>query len=242
MTMSHLQVDDLSKTFITPGGREVPALKGVSFSLQRGEILSVIGHNGSGKTSLLNCLRRAFSWDQGRILVDDTPVTNMRSEVVSVFQDVGLGVVGSMTPLENLSLVFSRRLSYLLTFPERRFQRDIHAFLKRAGLQKRFRSFENTPVWELSGGERQQVAIIMAMMRSPSILLLDEFVANLDPTVREDLLRWTRSWILEHRITTLMVTHDHELAESWGDHVLELSDGNLVRFEKAKHAPEGRPA
>ncbi|NQU25453.1 MAG: ABC transporter ATP-binding protein [Candidatus Nealsonbacteria bacterium] len=240
--MSHLQVDSLSKTFITPGGREVPALRDISFSLQSGQILSVIGHNGSGKTTLLNCLRRAFPWDQGEILVDDTPVTNMRSEVVSVFQDVGLGVVGSMTPLENLSLVFSRRPSYLLTFPEHRFQHDIHAFLKRAGLQERFESFENTPVSELSGGERQQVAIIMAMMRSPSILLLDEFVANLDPTVRENLLRWTRAWIREHRITTVMVTHDHELAESWGDHVLELSDGHLVRFEKTKHAPEGGPA
>lgn len=232
--MDFLRVENLSKTFITPGGREVSALKGVEFSLPRGAILSIVGHNGSGKTTLLNCMRGVFPWEQGTILVQGKSITKKHVEVVSVFQDVGLGVVGSMTALENLSLVYSRHPSYLFTFPQHRFRSAIYAILDRAGLLDRFESFENTPLAELSGGERQRVAIVMAMLRNPRILLLDEFIANLDPKAKEDILRWTRAWIREHEITTLTVTHSEELAESWGDFVLELRDGNLIRFEKAK--------
>ena len=90
--------------------------------------------------------------------------------------------------------------------------------------------FENTPVSELSGGQRQQLAIVMAMMRNPTVLLLDEFVASLDPKVKEEVLTWTKSWIKRKQVTTLMVTHDHKLAADWGDMILELTDGRVTRF------------
>jgi sulfate transport system ATP-binding protein len=84
----------------------------------------------------------------------------------------------------------------------------------------------------MSGGQRQQLAIVCAMMRrpKPNLLLLDEFVASLDPTIREEILQWTKTWIRRMALTTLMVTHDHALAESWGDLVLELTDGRVTRF------------
>lgn len=228
--MPFLEVNNLRKSFQNPSGRKVVALNGVSFSLEQGEILAVVGHNGSGKTTLLDCIRRAFPWDDGNIKINGVAQSDSSIPVVSVFQDVEMGVVGSMTAMENLSLVYSGQPNYYWSFPLRKFRSSIHEFLNQAGLLDRFEAFEDTPMSDLSGGQRQQVAIVMAMMRNPSVLLLDEFVANLDPVVRDDILGWTRRWIREHRITTLMVTHDHSIAESWGDWVLELSDGESIRL------------
>ena len=238
--MAYLAIDNLHKRFQTPGGREVNALCGVSLAIDRGDILCVVGHNGSGKTTLLNCLRQAFPWDEGTIQIDDKPVDGQEANVVSVFQEVGLGVVSSMTPMENLSLVFSKHPDFIRSLPKRRFEGQIHAFLEGTGLRGRFDSFTNTPVSELSGGQRQQVAIMMAVMRRPHLLLLDEFVANLDAEVRTDILTWMKDWIRDNSVTTIMVTHDIELAENWGDWLLELSDGMLIRFERIRKAEEVR--
>ena len=232
----------LPEKFITPGGREVHALRGISFSIDKGDILCVVGHNGSGKTTLLNCLRRSFQWDEGTIKIDGKPLNNMSTNVVSVFQDVGLGVVGSMTPLENLSLVFSKEPGYIRSIPGFRYKKQIYDFLDKAGLKDRFDSFENTPVAELSGGQRQQVAIMMAVLRQPDLLLLDEFVANLDPSVKLDILNWIRTWIFEYKVTTIMVTHDIKLAEVWGNWIVELLDGTVKRLERTqilKEVPNG---
>jgi putative ABC transport system ATP-binding protein len=236
--MHYLEVRDIHKRFVTPGGSEVNALQGVSFSIERGEILCVVGHNGSGKTTLLNCIRNAFPWDAGDILVEGRHCTSQFINVVSVFQDVGLGVVGSMTSLENLSLVFSKQRRFMWSFPKRRFERRVRSFLEITGLLKQFESLNETPVSELSGGQRQQVAILMAVMREPDILLLDEFVANLDFRVKEDILTWVREWIRSQKVTTLMVTHDISLAENWGDWILELSDGKPIRFERTRMTKE----
>lgn len=234
--MQYLEVQNLSKRFVTPGGREVDALQGVSFTIGRGDILCVVGHNGSGKTTLLHCIKSTFPCDTGNILIDGRPCTNRDINVVSVFQDVGLGVVGSMTPMENLSLVFSKDSRFMWSFPKRHFERQIHAFLEKTGLRERFASFEETPVSELSGGQRQQVAILMAVMRNPDVLLLDEFVANLDSRVKTDVLTWVKGWIRSQKVTTLMVSHDLSLAEDWGDWILELSDGKPIRFERTRRA------
>ncbi len=228
--MPYLIVSNLSKSFTTPGGREVRALNDVSFSLEQGQILSIVGHNGSGKSTLLACIRREWSFDSGN-------VTTAGSTVVSVFQDVSVGVVPSMTAYENLALVQSARGNgFLWSIPTRHYRRDIDAFLSDAGLLKRFEAFRHTPVSDLSGGQRQYLASVMAMMREPDVLLLDEFVASLDPAVKDELLSWTRSWIRKKKVTTLMVTHDPTLAESWGDVVLELADGQMVRFSPAQNA------
>lgn len=232
--MAYLTVDNLSKTFTTPGGREIRALSDVSFTVDRGRILSVVGHNGSGKTTLLNCIRGAFAFDHGQVLINGSSSSNGRKAVVSVFQDVSIGVVPSMTALENLALVQSGRgAGFLWSLPGRRYRQSIQEFLREADLLERFETFENTPVSELSGGQRQQLAIVMAMMREPTVLLLDEFVASLDPVVKQEILTWTKAWVRKKNVTTLMVTHDHALAETWGDMVLELTDGQVTRFAEA---------
>jgi putative ABC transport system ATP-binding protein len=210
----------------------VHALSDVSFVLEEGAILCIVGHNGSGKTTLLNCVRRTYPIDSGSILIGGAPL-NGRHTVASVYQDVSIGVVPSMTAFENLSLVQSTSGNrFLWTIPARRYRSAIREFLEEADLLERFRAFENTPVSEMSGGQRQQLAIVCAMMRrpKPNLLLLDEFVASLDPTIREEILQWTKTWIRRRALTTLMVTHDHALAESWGDLVLELTDGRVTRF------------
>jgi putative ABC transport system ATP-binding protein len=104
------------------------------------------------------------------------------------------------------------------------------------GLAERFVEFEHTLTSDLSGGQRQQLAIVMAMLRKPELLLLDEFVANLDPAVCADVLVWSKKYIKGKQITTVMVTHDHDLAECWGDYVLELHEGRIVRFSRAANS------
>ncbi|MBL8827107.1 MAG: ATP-binding cassette domain-containing protein [Planctomycetaceae bacterium] len=233
----------MSKSFATPGGRVVCALSDVNFALEEGQILSILGHNGSGKTTLLNCVRQVFSFDAGEITVAGSRLNGQRANIVSVFQDVSLGVVPSMTAFENLALAKSSGANdFLWSFPATRYQVAISEFLREADLEDRFDAYRHTPVAELSGGQRQQLALLMAMVRigdtqaSPAILCLDEFVANLDPVVKEDILGWSRGWIRRKRITTIMVTHDHALAERWGDLVLELTDGRVTRFSKANNA------
>ena len=238
--MAYLNITNLSKTFTTPGGRQVRALSDVSLTLDCGRILCIVGHNGSGKTTLLNCIRREFPIDGGQIGIEGQDLRTSRYSVVSVFQDVSLGVIPSMTAMENLAMVHSdRRDGFLWSLPGRRYRESIRDFLKNADLLDRFESFDNTPVSELSGGQRQQVAIVMAMMREPILLLLDEFVASLDPMVRDEVLCWTKSWIRRKNVTTLMVTHDHALAEQWGDMVLELTDGRVTRFSPARNGGTG---
>lgn len=234
--MTYLNVNKVSKTFTTPGGRQIRALSNVSFTVERGHVLSIVGHNGSGKTTLLNCIRGAFPIDGGAINIKGSS-HNKSNAIVSVFQDVSIGVVPSMTALENLALVQSGRgRGFLCSLPSRRYRESIRSFLHSADLLERFEAFQSTPVSELSGGQRQQLAIVMAMMREPAILLLDEFVASLDPVVREEVLSWTKTWVRKRKVTTLMVTHDHALAETWGDMVLELTDGQVTRFEATNSA------
>lgn len=236
--MAYLTVTNLSKSFTTPGGRVVQALCDLSFSLEQGQILSVVGHNGSGKSTLLNCVRRAFPIDGGQISIDGCGNNGRAARIVSVFQDVSVGVVPSMTASENLALVQSGRGGgFLWSIPSRRYGHHIRQFLREAELLGRFEAFLSTPVAELSGGQRQQLAIVMAMMREPTVLLLDEFVGSLDPVVKGEVLKWTHTWIRKKNVTTIMVTHDHSLAESWGDWVLELTDGHLTRFSQAATIP-----
>ena len=207
------------------------ALVDFNLKLEKGTILSVIGHNGSGKTTLLNCIRGTITPDDsGVILVNDKDIRRGDTRIVSVFQDVDAGIIPSMTAIENLVVALSGKLSFLWSFPCRHFKEKIYDFLKSIDMYKRFSEFEHSVVSDLSGGQRQQLAIIMAMLRKPELLLLDEFVANLDPKVSEDILGWTKQYIRESKITTIMVTHDHALAGTWGDYLLEMREGAIVRL------------
>lgn len=234
--MTYLSIHNLDKTFTSPGGRVTHALTQISLELEKGSILSVIGHNGSGKTTLLNCIRRSFELDRGEILINGQDVRKATPRVVSVYQDVDAGIIWSMTALECLTLVMSDEPSFMWSFPCRRYRGRIYKFLSSVGLAERFAEFEHTLVSDLSGGQCQQLAIVMAMLRKPELLLLDEFVANLDPVVSADVLVWSKKYIKEKQITTVMVTHNHDLAESWGDYVLELHEGRVIRFSRAANS------
>jgi len=234
--MPYLTINNLGKTFITPGGRVTQALNNVSLKLDKGHILAVIGHNGSGKTTLLNCIRNSCEYDNGEILINNLDIRMKGPRISSVYQDIDAGIVGSMTTMECLSLVMSEEPSFLFSFPCSRYKNKIYDFLLSVNLAERFSEFEQTLVADLSGGQRQQLAIVMAMMRRPELLLLDEFVANLDPKVSAEILKWTKKHIQEKQITTIMVTHDHELAELWSDYILELHDGRIARFAETENS------
>src|SRR5688572_12945653 len=158
--MAYLSVENVSKTYTTPGGRIVQALSDLSFSLDQGQILCVVGHNGSGKSTLLNCIRRAFPLDSGQVELNGTRGNGSAARVVSVFQDVSIGVVPSMTAFENLALVNAGTdRGFFWSMPTRRYRGATRRFLEEADLLERFERFQNTPASELSGGQRQQLAI-----------------------------------------------------------------------------------
>jgi putative ABC transport system ATP-binding protein len=239
-----LEVESLSKSFPrTPGSPPVRALREVTFSASRSEILAIIGPNGSGKTTLLNCLRGELGPDSGMIRVDGSAARSVGLKVVSVHQDPLRNVVGSMTALENLVLAQSDRSRFLAPAATLRYRGDVEAYLKSSGLLERFRRFYNIPAAGLSGGQRQQLAVVMAMMRAPDLLLLDEFLANCDEAVSAEILDWTGAAIRQGGPTALFVTHDRDMAETWADRVLELREGRVVRIGPALgRAPLGPAA
>ena len=227
-----LEVESLSISYPgTAGGPPIRALSEVNFSAGPGEILAIVGPNGSGKTTLLNCLRGELSPGSGSIKFDGRAARANGLKVVSVHQDPSRNVVGSMTALENLVLAQSDRPGFLAPAATSRYRSKVDAYLESSGLIGRFRCFYGTPAAHLSGGQRQQLAVVMALMRDPKFLLLDEFLASCDETVSAEILDWLGRAIRKGGgPTTLFVTHDLGMAERWADHVLELREGRVLRI------------
>ena len=209
-----------------------PALAGVSLNLGEGEFATVVGSNGAGKSTLLNVVAGTVVPDRGQVLVDGQDVTawpeHRRAAFIGrVFQDPRAGTAGSLTVEENLVMAMTRGLRRGLrrALDRRRRQAIVEALAQLGmGLERRL----DTPVAHLSGGQRQALAVLMATLRAPKLLLLDEHTAALDPRAAETVLALTRQVVRQGRLTTLMVTHNlrHALAE--GDRTLLMHEGRIV--------------
>ena len=216
--MAMLKVDDLTKSF-----GQVEVLKGVSFSLEKGQVLAIIGSSGSGKTTLLRCLNFLERPDSGKILVEgrelrtDGPEDQIRKNRLNfglVFQSFNL--FPQYTALENVMLAPG------LLKPENKDSIRLAArqLLKQVGLEDRMDSYP----WQLSGGQQQRVAIARALAMQPKVLCFDEPTSALDPELTVEVLRTIRS--LKSRDTTMIVvTHEMEFARSVADVVIYMADG-----------------
>jgi putative ABC transport system ATP-binding protein len=227
-----LEVRGITKIFNAATVNEKVALKDVGFTLQEGDFVTLIGGNGSGKSTLLNCIAGVYTVDQGSILIDNTDVTKLpehkRAGLLGrVFQDPMMGTASNMGIEENLALALrrgSRRgLSWGINQKERE---DYKVLLKKLDLDLENRL--HAKVGLLSGGQRQALTLLMATLKKPKLLLLDEHTSALDPKTAQMVLELSDHIIREEKLTTMMVTHNMRDAIKYGNRLLMMYNGRVI--------------
>lgn len=227
-----LELKDIHKTFNAGTVNEKVALNGVNLTLADGEFVTIIGGNGTGKSTTLNAVAGVFPIDSGSIRIDGIDVTRLpeykRAKYLGrVFQDPMTGTAGNMNIEENLALASrrgkSRSLRWAITQKEREFFRSRLAPLG-LGLEDRM----TTKVSLLSGGQRQALTLIMATLEKPKLLLLDEHTAALDPKTAAKVLAISDQIIAEEHLTAMMVTHNMRDAIVHGNRLLMFYNGRII--------------
>lgn len=227
-----LQLKKITKIFNKDSVNEKVALNELELTLKKGEFVTVIGSNGAGKSTMLNAIAGTWPLDRGRILLGGEDITDLpdykRAGLVGrVFQDPMVGTAASMTIEENLSIAAKRGQN-------RGFKKGINKNLK-ARMREELSQFglglENrltTPVGLLSGGQRQALTLLMATFKQPSLLMLDEHTAALDPKTGEKVLELTDELIKSMGLTTLMITHNIVDSLRMGNRTIMMHEGQIV--------------
>ena len=227
-----LDLKSISKTFNAGTVNEKTALNNLCLHLNDGDFVTVIGGNGAGKSTMLNAVAGAWPVDEGTIEIGGVNVTKLpeykRAKYLGrVFQDPMTGTAASMQIEENMALAARRGLSRTLkkgiSSKEREFYRERLAELG-LGLEDRMTS----KVGLLSGGQRQALTLLMATLKKPQLLLLDEHTAALDPGTAEKVLNLTKRIVEEHQLTCLMITHNMQSALDLGNRILMMDSGDIV--------------
>ena len=224
-----LKISHISKTFNPGTVNEKKALTDLSLHLEPGEFATIIGSNGAGKSTLFNAICGGFLTDTGSIVLGGKDITFLpefkRARTIGrLFQDPMRGTAPGMTIEENLGLAAGSGgwFSHMTAKDRSRFRDQLKQL--DMGLEDRMKQ----PVGLLSGGQRQALTLLMATMNPPQLLLLDEHTAALDPGTAEKVLRVTRDVVAEHKITTLMVTHNMQQALDLGSRTLMMDSGRIV--------------
>ena len=237
-----LQVDQISKTFFAGTVNERRALVDVNLRLDEGDFVTVIGSNGAGKSTLLNAVSGRYTVDSGVITIDGRKVNSLKEHqrakyVGRVFQDPMAGTAPMLTIEENLALAVKRGkprgLGRALNAQLRADFREQLATLE-LGLEDRL----TAKVGLLSGGQRQALSLLMAGFTHPSILLLDEHTAALDPQRAALVTSLTERIVAQGRLTTLMVTHNMEQALTLGNRLIMMHEGRIVFEASADEKPK----
>ena len=228
-----LKINHIAKT-VNPGTiTEKVALVDIDFHLQPGDFVTVIGGNGAGKSTMLNAVAGTFLVDKGSIEIDGVDVTRLpeykRAKYLGrVFQDPMTGTAATMSIEDNMALALRRGesrspLRWGITTAERNRFRDVLATLE-LGLEDRMAS----KVGLLSGGQRQALTLLMATLKQPKLLLLDEHTAALDPKTAAKVLHLTRKLINDLNLTAMMVTHNMKDALQYGNRTIMLHEGKII--------------
>jgi putative ABC transport system ATP-binding protein len=228
-----LDISNVTKVFNPGEVNEVTAVADISLHVPQSQFLVVIGGNGSGKSTLLNLVAGTFRLDTGTITISGKDYTkspeHLRAAIIGrVFQDPLVGTSAGLTIEENFALAASRGefrgLGRALTRKLRQRVQEQLALLD-MGLENRL----GTKVGLLSGGQRQAITILMAVLKRPEILLLDEHTAALDPRASRKILDITHKIVREQHLTTMMITHNLDHVLSSGDRTIMMSRGRIAR-------------
>jgi len=227
-----LELKELIKVFNRGTINEKPALNGLSLSLEAGDFVTVIGGNGAGKSTTMNAISGVFPVDSGEIIINGHNVTKLpeykrAAYIGRVFQDPMRGTCANMQIEENLAIAYRRGQCNTLRWSAK--SKDKALFRERLamldlGLENRMSS----RVGLLSGGQRQALTLLMATLKSPNLLLLDEHTAALDPKTAAKVLALTEKIISEQNLTTIMITHNMRDALRYGNRLVMLHDGKVL--------------
>jgi len=227
-----LELKNIYKTFNPGTINEKVALNGVSLSLNDGDFVTVIGGNGAGKSTLLNAVAGTWFVDEGKILIDGNDVTKLPEHkraiyLGRVFQDPMTGTAATMEIQENLALAKRRGNKRFLRPGITKQEREEYVSLLATlglGLENRLTS----KVGLLSGGQRQALTLLMATLKKPKLLLLDEHTAALDPKTAAKVLSITDQIVNRDHLTTLMITHNMRDAILHGNRLIMMSEGKII--------------
>ncbi|MDR2405866.1 MAG: ATP-binding cassette domain-containing protein [Deltaproteobacteria bacterium] len=236
-----LEIKGLTKYFARGTVNEVLALDSLNLHVSPGEFVCIIGSNGAGKSTLLSAIAGTTPQSEGSIVLNGVDIGRLpeykRAALIGrVFQDPLLGTCASMTIEENLALAHRRgkfrTLKVGITAKERQSFPEIVKTLD-LGLEQRMEDL----VGLLSGGQRQALTLLMATIVRPTLLLLDEHTAALDPKTAGLIMKLTTKLVEEERLTTIMITHNMQQAIAYGDRLIMMHQGKvLLDFQKAEKA------
>ena len=227
-----LNINHIAKTFNPGTITEKRALTDVDLKLNEGDFVTIIGGNGAGKSTTLNAVAGVFAVDKGTIEVDGVDVTRLpefkRAKYLGrVFQDPMTGTAATMNIEENMALAMRRGEKRTLRWGISNMERDMYREQLRTlglGLEDRMSS----KVGLLSGGQRQALTLLMAALRTPKLLLLDEHTAALDPKTAAKVLELTEKIVAEQKLTAMMVTHNMKDAIAMGNRLIMMNAGRVV--------------
>ena len=227
-----LRVENVWETFNAGTVNEKTALAGLNLHLNEGDFVTVIGGNGAGKSTMLNAVAGVWPVDEGKIFIDSVDVTKLPEHkraayLGRVFQDPMTGTAAGMQIEENLALAARRGAKRFLkpgiTQKEREYYKERLSSLS-LGLEDRLTS----KVGLLSGGQRQALTLLMATLKKPRLLLLDEHTAALDPKTAAKVLDATDRIVGEDHLTTLMITHNMKDAIAHGNRLIMMYEGHVI--------------
>ncbi len=227
-----LELKNISKYYNPGSVNEMCLFQDFNLTIRDHEFVSVVGSNGSGKTSLLNIICGSIGVDSGNIIVNGTDITGKKDflrqrKIGRVYQDPSKGTCPSMNILENMSLADNKGKVYGLTKGVNKARiEEYRESLKQLNLGLEDKLY--TKVGSLSGGQRQALALLMSTMTPIEFLILDEHTAALDPKTAEIIMELTDKIVREKKVTTIMVTHNLRYAVEYGDRILMMHQGNAV--------------
>ena len=227
-----LELHQVCKTFNPGTVNEKAALNHLSLTLEEGDFVTVIGGNGAGKSTMLNAISGVWPVDAGTIRIDGVDVTELSEHrravyLGRVFQDPMVGTAGNMTIEENLALAARRGEKRTLRWGIKKSEREQFKELLRPlglGLEDRL----TAKVGLLSGGQRQALTLLMASLKKPKVLLLDEHTAALDPKTAAKVLDATEKIVQRDKLTTLMITHNMRDAIAHGNRLIMMYEGRVA--------------
>ncbi len=227
-----LKIKSLHKTFNPGTVNAKKALDGLNLELKDGDFVTVIGGNGAGKSTMLNAISGVWKPDYGTIEIDGVDVTNMpehkRAKYLGrVFQDPMKGTAPDMEIAENLAIAARRGTKRRFVWGVRKAEREKYKKLL-ADLELGLEDRLSGKVGLLSGGQRQAVTLLMATLNRPKLLLLDEHTAALDPKTAAKVLELTDKIVTEHKLTTLMITHNMHDAIAHGNRLIMMHEGHII--------------
>lgn len=227
-----LELKNISKYYNPGSVNELCLFQDFNFSVKDGEFVSVVGSNGSGKTSMLNIICGSIPVDAGQILVNGTDISKQKDfirqrRIGRVYQDPSKGTCPGMTILENMSLADNKGRSYNLSGGINKGKVTFYREMLRPlnlGLEDKM----GVQVGSLSGGQRQALALLMATMTPINFLILDEHTAALDPKTAEIIMELTNQVVQEKKVTTIMVTHNLRHAVEYGNRLIMMHEGEII--------------